>query len=391
MRTRRTGGIALAVAAVAVLLAAALLDAREASAHAEIVRSEPAAGAELATPPRRLEIWFSEAIEPAFSCAELFAGDGTRIEVRELAVDAETSDRLTASLPTLEPGVYTVVARTLSRVDGHAAVASFTFTVLGGGGGGGAGAGATAFAPDLAGAVSATGVAGRWLTLVGLAVIVGGAAVALAVSLAVRPARPDPRPRPDLRSGALALYARWALVAALTAAAGDGLLLLAQHGEVGGSLRGLLLDTRFGTYWLWREATLVVVIALAALIADRHRPTDWRGERVRGQRMLVATLLLAGIGASYSVSAVSHAAAAPGRFWAQSTDLVHLVAAELWLGGVAFLAVLLLRWPRGERAPMRGSCCGSSRGSRRRRRSPCCCSRPPASCARSARCPRARR
>ena len=319
MRTRRTGGIALA--AVAVLLAALLVGAREASAHAEIVRSEPAAGAELATPPDKLEIWFSEAIERAFSHVELFAGDGTRIAAREPAVDAETSDRLTAALPPLAPGVYTVVARTLSRVDGHAAVASFTFTVLG-----------------------AAGVAGRRLTLVGLAVIVGGAAVALAVSLAVGPARSAARPRADPRAGALAPYARWALVAAVVATAGDGLLLLAQHGEVGGSLRGLLLDTRFGTHWLWRETTLVVAIALAALIADRHRPTDWRGERLRGQRGLVAAVLVAGIGASYSVSAVSHAAAAPGWFWAQSTDLVHLVAAELWLGGVAFLAVLLLRW-----------------------------------------------
>ena len=329
MRTRRTGGIALA--AVAVLLGAALVGARAASAHAEIVRSEPAAGAELATPPDRLEIWFSEAIEPAFSHVELFAGDGTRIAAREPAVDAETSDRLTAALPPLAPGVYTVVARTLSRVDGHAAVASFTFTVIG-----------------------AAGVAGRWLTLVGLAVIVGGAAVALAVSLAVRPARSATRPRADPRAGALALYARWALVAAVVAAAGDGLLLLAQHGEVGGSLRGLLLDTRFGTHWLWRETTLVVVIAFAALIADRHRPTDWRGERLRGQRGLVAAVLVAGIGASYSVSAVSHAAAAPGRFWAQSTDLVHLVAAELWLGGVAFLAVLLLRWRASGAGPDAG-------------------------------------
>ena len=329
MRTRRTGGIALA--AVAVLLGAALVGARAASAHAEIVRSEPAAGAELATPPDRLEIWFSEAIEPAFSHVELFAGDGTRIAAREPAVDAETSDRLTAALPPLAPGVYTVVARTLSRVDGHAAVASFTFTVIG-----------------------AAGVAGRWLTLVGLAVIVGGAAVALAVSLAVRPARSATRPRADPRAGALALYARWALVAAVVAAAGDGLLLLAQHGEVSGSLRGLLLDTRFGTHWLWRETTLVVVIAFAALIADRHRPTDWRGERLRGQRGLVAAVLVAGIGASYSVSAVSHAAAAPGRFWAQSTDLVHLVAAELWLGGVAFLAVLLLRWRASGAGPDAG-------------------------------------
>ena len=356
MRTRRTGGIALAVAAVAVLLGAALVGARAASAHAEIVRSEPAAGAELATPPDRLEIWFSEAIEPAFSHVELFAGDGTRIAAREPAVDAETSDRLTAALPPLAPGVYTVVARTLSRVDGHAAVASFTFTVIGAGGSGSGGgaAGATAFAPDLAGEVGAAGVAGRWLTLVGLAVIVGGAAVALAVSLAVRPARSATRPRADPRAGALALYARWALVAAVVAAAGDGLLLLAQHGEVGGSLRGLLLDTRFGTHWLWRETTLVVVIAFAALIADRHRPTDWRGERLRGQRGLVAAVLVAGIGASYSVSAVSHAAAAPGRFWAQSTDLVHLVAAELWLGGAAFLAVLLLRWRASGAGPDAG-------------------------------------
>ena len=335
-----------AIAVVAVVLAAALPGARTASAHAAIVRSEPAAGAELAAPPSTLAIWFSEAIEPAFSRVELFTRDGTRIEPRETAVEAATSDRLTAALPPLAPGVYTVVARMLSRVDGHASVASFTFSVLGAGG---TEAGATAFAPDLAGDVSAAGVAGRWLTLVALALIVGGGAAALAVSLAARPAheartaRPARRPRPDLRGGALALYARWALAAAVVAAAGEALLLLAQHGEVGGSLRELLLDTRFGTHLLWREATFVVAFAAAALVVDRHRPADRRGERLRGQRALVAALLLGGVGASYSLSAVSHAAAAPGRFWAQSTDLVHLVSAELWLGGAAFLAVLLLR------------------------------------------------
>jgi methionine-rich copper-binding protein CopC len=97
-------------------------------AHAVLVKSVPAPRAALVEPPPRVELWFNERLEPAYSKASVTNEAGTQVDLRDVAVSAEDPRRLTVSLPPLVPGRYTVSFRVLS-VDGHVVESKLTFTV----------------------------------------------------------------------------------------------------------------------------------------------------------------------------------------------------------------------------------------------------------------------
>jgi len=96
--------------------------------HAVLVKAVPAQRAALAEPPARVELWFNERLEPAYSRASVTDEAGAQVDLRDAAVSAEDPRRISVSLPPLAPGRYTVRFRVLS-VDGHVVESRLTFTV----------------------------------------------------------------------------------------------------------------------------------------------------------------------------------------------------------------------------------------------------------------------
>jgi methionine-rich copper-binding protein CopC len=97
-------------------------------AHAVLVRSTPPGRATLAEAPARVQLWFNERLEPAFSTLEVRSATGEQVDQKDARVAPEDSKQLSATLAPLAPGTYTVRYRVLS-VDGHVVNSSFTFTV----------------------------------------------------------------------------------------------------------------------------------------------------------------------------------------------------------------------------------------------------------------------
>src|SRR3989442_15155784 len=96
--------------------------------HAVLVKAIPAQRAALAESPTRVELWFNERLEPAYSRASVINEAGAQIDFRDVARSPEDPKRLSLSLPPLVPGRYTVRFRVLS-VDGPGVESSLTFTV----------------------------------------------------------------------------------------------------------------------------------------------------------------------------------------------------------------------------------------------------------------------
>lgn len=97
-------------------------------AHAVLVKSIPAQRSSLTESPPRVELWFNERLEPAYSRASVTDEAGTQIDLRDALVSKEDARRLSLSLPPLRPGRYSVKFRVLS-VDGHVVESNLTFTV----------------------------------------------------------------------------------------------------------------------------------------------------------------------------------------------------------------------------------------------------------------------
>jgi methionine-rich copper-binding protein CopC len=120
---------ALIRAALAALLV--LLVPAEGWSHAYLVRSAPAARTTIGRSPERIQLWFNERLEPAYSRLSVWNRDGQRVDGGDVQVASSEPTRLSVGVPTLPPGAYTVKFRVLS-VDGHVVEAEYVFTVRGG-------------------------------------------------------------------------------------------------------------------------------------------------------------------------------------------------------------------------------------------------------------------
>jgi putative copper export protein/methionine-rich copper-binding protein CopC len=113
------------------MLATLLLPER-AWAHANLKRSEPAAGSRLAAPPGVIRLWFSEQPELSMTFASLkdFAGKPFALSSaeREKSGQMGIAFNVLAALP---PGRYTLTWRTAAS-DGHPSQGKFTFVVISG-------------------------------------------------------------------------------------------------------------------------------------------------------------------------------------------------------------------------------------------------------------------
>jgi hypothetical protein len=80
--------------------------------------------------PDRVNLWFNERLEPAYSTVSVWNEAGVQVDSRDGAVGADDPRRLSVTMQTRAAGLYTVKYRVLS-VDGHIVDSRFTFTVKG--------------------------------------------------------------------------------------------------------------------------------------------------------------------------------------------------------------------------------------------------------------------
>ena len=101
------------------------------SAHAILLRSDPATDAILRVAPKQVRLWFSENLSPSFSTAEVLnAANQQRVDRHDSHVSPSDTREMDVSLPpALSPGVYVVIWRSFSSDDGHILGGSFLFTL----------------------------------------------------------------------------------------------------------------------------------------------------------------------------------------------------------------------------------------------------------------------
>ncbi len=327
-----------------------------ASAHANLVRSEPGANAVLDNPPNQLKLWFSETPEPHFSEAKLFDRSGQEVKgVSALQRDAQDDKLLIATLPALSPGVYSVAWRVLSAVDGHTTGGGFVF-VIGRNQVPAAGIRASsASVADSASGPTVPGVAIRWLNYLSMALLVGGFAFVPLVFQRATAQGQKGRSRPAPTSASAGSFSQtsglfkllviaWglailatiggAILQATTSARIDSLAALADP------LVALLTNTRYGGLF-WAHMALLALVG--GLLVFRRSRWWWSGLALPWWWIGLAINLLALL----TISMGSHAAAVDPVL-AVLRDWLHIAAMSVWIGGLAAL-LLALRWLRRDK------------------------------------------
>ncbi|MPZ98515.1 MAG: c-type cytochrome [Dehalococcoidia bacterium] len=321
----------------AALLGALISSAGPVSAHANVVGSTPTANSVLQLSPRQVEITFSEPLASDFSRVDVLNSTGDRIDLGDSVVDPADPTRMTVSLPALEPDTYTVAWRNLSTVDGHSLQGSFVFFYR---------VEPTATTPDIADPPVLQSPADpvvRWLVL---AAAIAAAGIPMFALVVLRPAAAISR----TSASALAPLEAWvrrATVIALTA------LLVLSAAQIwvqtsiatgatldvfGEPMLRVARDTRWGQAWAWR--VLLAGAAVGGLLVSTRVRSGWLARNGRHVSLALA------LGALGTFSFASHAAATPEASRpAIGADLLHLLAAAAWVGGLFGLlgALVVLR------------------------------------------------
>jgi len=291
--------LALAVGLVLVALAAG---AGRAFAHARLVRSEPAGGAVLPSPPRAVRVFFDDDVVAAGGNEAVRNGGGSVLRGEAQLAPGNRRELVIPLRAGLPEGDYSVRWRVVSD-DGHLITGVLAFAV---------GVGRAPPKPTLSAGgsePSAGDVVSRWLFFTGLLLAAGTGGFSLAVW---RPALRRAR-APDRR------HARFSVLLA-----GGSVLML-----IGGSLElnAALTATRFGL------VTLIGVLGAAGIAA------------LAAASFAESRLLVLAQGAALPlvlVPTLAGHAVDPGRSWIEpSADVLHVASAAVWFGGLVAVFVLV--------------------------------------------------
>lgn len=96
-------------------------------AHTKLLQQNPAANASV-TAPAKVQLEFSEALEPAFSSIHLLTAQGEEVTLEKAVVDNAAPKTLSVAVPKLAPGSYTVKWSVVAK-DGHRSKNSYSFSV----------------------------------------------------------------------------------------------------------------------------------------------------------------------------------------------------------------------------------------------------------------------
>lgn len=327
------------VAGAGVIAVVLLAWAGPASAHASLESTVPAAGEQVDEPPAEVVLTFSEGVEASLGAVRVYDSNADRVDAGGAHHPDGHGDEVAQALPAdLSDGSYVVTWRVVSD-DGHPVHGAFTFQV------GDVATGDTAaLARRLLAADGGSSTVGglyavvRFAVFASLILLVGAAAFCLVAwpeGLGVGRAR-------------RLLWSAWGVAVAATVVsigvegAYVGALPLAD--VLDPDVASSVLDTRFGRVALLRLALLVAVGGL--LLAQRHR-TEGAAPPSPLQRVALAV-----VGVALLVTPGLGGHASSGRLvpFALATDVVHLGAAALWLGGLTVLLAIVL--PRRQPAEL---------------------------------------
>lgn len=303
---------------LAVVVSVPLGPAPPAAAHAALVATTPTRDQVLASPPRSVQVTFSEPVTPVPGKVQVLAPDGKRISTGEPTVRGTT---LTIPVRVADHplGTYLVSYRVVSA-DSHPVAGGFTFS-----------AGAPSAQPPQAAGdtvdprLTALSAVARAVGYLGLVLVVG--TVLLLVALWP--------PRLSRRGPTALAWVGMGLLVVATLATGHLQAAASTGTTVTGVSAGDLATVAGSPLGQVLAARLGLLAAVAALL-----PVAVRGAAGRRTRWLLALL---GVATLVTWPLAGHPVAAPVPPASVLADTMHLASVSVWLGGLVVLVVFVLR------------------------------------------------
>jgi copper transport protein len=306
----------------------------KAYAHAFIIGSDPSPSESLPTPPTTVVVHLSEPVDLHYSSIKVLDASGKEIDLKDDHYVNGDHSTLSVTLPPgIKDGVYTVSTKMLSETDGHVTENAFVFgvgqaTIPTAIANGGNGQSSQLYLPE---------AFARFPTLVGQVIIVGGAFATLWLW--------KPVSKIDWFSDAIKEIRRMIdKRIAILMIIGSGILIASDFGMIYAEAKSLdvgiaeAIATKFGAVWTVRLVTSFVLIGLSVVLFRNQR----KNRDTIPQNGIIYGLLGVGLIALVTTSVIGHGAALNPPSIPILIDFIHNVAASMWIGGVIYLAFVVV-------------------------------------------------
>ncbi len=312
------GWVAALLALTVALIATVLLGVGSASAHAYVETYVPDDGAVLAAAPEEIRVTFDADVEAPIAAIRVYDGDSQRVDTDAAHLAPGDPRTVVGYVPgDLADGTYVVTWRARS-FDGHTIIGTFQFSI----GQAGAAADAAAVADETPAVLAGLGWLARVATAVGT-IVSAGAGLLFLMAL-----RRRPRSWRRDQEGVRRLVRRASVVAFSATVVALVILPFEQAGTSGfASAPGrAALDALVSPFGAAAVARLIALLPLAL------------GLRTSSGELLLTLWAFA----LASLAIDGHAATEAPVWLLLTSDMVHLVAAAAWVGGMA-AAVIVVR------------------------------------------------
>jgi copper transport protein len=306
-------------------------------AHAYVIGSDPFPSQSLPKAPSNVVVHLSEPVDIRYSSVKVLGPGGNQIDKKDSHYVNGDHTTLAVTLPAgVKDGVYTVSTKMLSETDGHVTENAFVFGV--------GHAIIPSTVPNASAGLSSLlyipEAIARFPTLVGQVIIVGGAFATLWLW--------RPIARIDWLANTLdQVRTKIDKRIAILMVIGAAILLASDFGMIYAEAKSIdisivdAIGTKFGSLWVYRLATSIVLMCLSVLLFITQRK-DRKNKGGRTQKSIIYGLLGVGLIALLTTSLIGHGAALNPASVPILIDFVHNLAASLWIGGVIYLAFVVV-------------------------------------------------
>jgi copper transport protein len=290
-----------------------------ASAHAELLSSDPQPGAVLDSAPKNITLTFTEPVEISLGAIRLFDGTGTSVDVSAARHPDGNEAIVEVDLPALDNGSYVVDWRVVSA-DSHPVHAAFTFQV-GPDSNLASGLLDQIISSNHTGTTASIGLTvSRSLVTASIAIVFGGL---LICGLGIVPFGRRQRVVIGAAAAVGAIAGALAMPLEVGYTAGRSLGVITD-----GSAWRAVFDTTIGVAWVVRAVVIASTGAILLATHTRCAATWWR-------LTLIVGLVVVGVASAYG----GHGATGRWHYLGVMLTMLHVSAMAAWLGGLAMLVL----------------------------------------------------
>jgi copper transport protein len=308
------------IALIVVLILAS--GVQQSFAHPITIGSSPNAFEGVRTPPKEVNVFFSEAIEIGYSKISVLGPDGTRVDLNDPHnVEGDTASLGVSLRQDLPDGEYTVSTTVLSAVDGHVIPGTFVFGI------------GTKPNPEIItqqDILSPGNSTARFPGMVGQVMIVGGAFATLWLW---KPLARVPWLSNALSQTRIAIdknMMRIVIIGVGLVLASGVAMIVVQAISIGSGIPEAIA-TKFGNVWVTRMLQSSILMGIVFTVyrkATKNNSSPGRAE--------MYAILILGLAILVTSSLITHAAAT-SQIVPIILDFFHNAAASIWIGGLILL------------------------------------------------------